>query len=714
MTSRNAAECGSTTTTNTHDHHPRRHRRRTTALVAISCAAVALCVQRRALRPGPRGDDVVVDRIPGGGAGLGIVGLGDNHRRTQLRTYSARAYENDDDMGRGVALPPLAVPTDRTIPRPLPGLVDDGESNILSHSRGGIDVEGVDAGADADDSGAVTHAQLIDEGLPLPPYAIDDAIRTSRMYDNTYALLVYDPEKDTFYLLYSKRHNWVNGCNKLLISFNIITFFMRRSFPERFQGSKSDELVIPISSGDYPSVRVECLDHFREQRGNDWINGKSKATCGDGNPAPILHFGSVFRQPHMFPNMIGMPMPAPEHLYCLEKWVIHREVCPELRARSASDVDGELVYGEEVGLAWEDLIPQVVWRGTDFSYLTRVYPTLRKPIFTNNLFEWPTKQEEEDQRTNKIFGRMTALKAAIVKRRLDRVRKRAPRRADQNIGRLRQFNKAAAVKAMREQYDLLVPRWKAVVLTGEAEVDAAAAYAASPDGDATLPWANMKFSTFVGDGGHKTHSEGSDIYKDWESIGFPATGEYMSLLDLARYKYHIDLGGGGGTTWTGTLQKLALPGLLFHHMTPTKDYIHDYMRPWVHYIPVSSDLHDLKRKYDWSESNPVEARQIAEAGTNLARHLTSRGGLEDTYNRDVVEPLRRVIEAYQPISIVHGQGRVTWRHWWEAVRQIEDDHDVLLPIYECESWTPRTCQPLQGRNWWEKTFSVDNKRKRFG
>ena len=35
----------------------------------------------------------------------------------------------------------------------------------------------------------------------------------------------------------------------------------------------------------------------------------------------------------------------------------------------------------------------------------------------------------------------------------------------------------------------------------------------------------------------------------WESIGV-ATGESMTMLELAKYKYHIDLGGAGGTTWT--------------------------------------------------------------------------------------------------------------------------------------------------------------------
>ena len=46
----------------------------------------------------------------------------------------------------------------------------------------------------------------------------------------------------------------------------------------------------------------------------------------------------------------------------------------------------------------------------------------------------------------------------------------------------------------------------------------------------------------------------------------------MNLEELAHYKYQIDIGGGGGTTWTGTIQKMAMPGLLFHHITPTKDY----------------------------------------------------------------------------------------------------------------------------------------------
>ena len=45
----------------------------------------------------------------------------------------------------------------------------------------------------------------------------------------------------------------------------------------------------------------------------------------------------------------------------------------------------------------------------------------------------------------------------------------------------------------------------------------------------------------------------------------------LSARQLAAYRYQLDLGGAGGTTWTGTLEKLAMPGMLFHHETPAMD-----------------------------------------------------------------------------------------------------------------------------------------------
>jgi hypothetical protein len=53
---------------------------------------------------------------------------------------------------------------------------------------------------------------------------------------------------------------------------------------------------------------------------------------------------------------------------------------------------------------------------------------------------------------------------------------------------------------------------------------------------------------------------------------------------------------GGGTTWSGTVTKLSMPGVLFHHETPTRDWYHEEMEPWKHHIPVNWDLTDLRAK----------------------------------------------------------------------------------------------------------------------
>ena len=55
-----------------------------------------------------------------------------------------------------------------------------------------------------------------------------------------------------------------------------------------------------------------------------------------------------------------------------------------------------------------------------------------------------------------------------------------------------------------------------------------------------------------------------------ESIGVDAKERATEEL-IAKYKYQIDIGGGGGTTWSGLIPKLSMPGVLLHHETSMKD-----------------------------------------------------------------------------------------------------------------------------------------------
>ena len=79
----------------------------------------------------------------------------------------------------------------------------------------------------------------------------------------------------------------------------------------------------------------------------------------------------------------------------------------------------------------------------------------------------------------------------------------------------RMSRKEDALSALKEDYDNLVPRWKGVVLTAEAEIalEREIKELASGKNEARRmkegkanfpkPWANIKFSQFIGNGGTK-------------------------------------------------------------------------------------------------------------------------------------------------------------------------------------------------------------------
>ena len=88
---------------------------------------------------------------------------------------------------------------------------------------------------------------------------------------------------------------------KLGKAINSLTHILRNEFGKELDGFKErgEELVLPLSSGDYPLIAdTDCVR----------VNEKSDKSCVDFGEgvAPVLHFGSVFRRP-FFPNMIAMP-----------------------------------------------------------------------------------------------------------------------------------------------------------------------------------------------------------------------------------------------------------------------------------------------------------------------------------------------------------------------------------------------------------------------
>ena len=499
--------------------------------------------------------------------------------------------------------------------------------------------------------------------IELPGYNIINAIQSSVIFRDSYAILVYDNIDNEFLLLYPSNEEIASAYLKLHAAFDDFVQLLRGAFPDRFCGKDCDELgtcviynlisacvcihvllfvtvwciltsyllytAIPISSGDYPHLNSHqgCFANFPQ------------ASPDCTNTMPILHFGSVFKNYQGLPHMIAMPPPIPSGLACFRQYLRRGKssVCDGFSSVTSSQQDNyqnlalternlglfanepQVFNDGDTSKKWDELIPQVIWRGSNFQYLSLMRNGLRNPSLVSGGGDIPTDE-------------------------IDKIQDVTQRRA-------------AAALALLDKYDKLRPRWKGVVLTAQAEVIAEA--------KGSLPWANIKLV------GEQNKEEG--LYEKLLDYGITAQGEKMTPDQMAGYRYQIDIGGGGGTTWTGTIQKMAMPGLLFHHSTVTKDYIHDRMKPYIHYVPVKADLSDLKEKYDWAEANPKAANLIAAQGTQFMRHVGTVEGFGELFDEHFMKPVQRVMNAYEPVSATH-----PGKSWREVIKQAEGLPDIAV------------------------------------
>jgi len=343
-------------------------------------------------------------------------------------------------------------------------------------------------------------------------------------------LLYYDPTEDAFLIYIDEKKDEYQSpvysptWGRLNAVMPILTSALRNHFSDRFQGAAggSSEFIIFVSTGDIPKLTCDCVR--KEER------VRRPIFCQNEIFAPILQFGSVYKDVTILPNLVAMPVWS--HLPCFTEWQSEGSICLELKMRS--DIAG--VFGGEEALiadalagelkqtsfsVWDTLTPTLVWRGSEWFFLNCIHPNLL-----------PVKWDRDIEPRIAHFG-----------------------------------NHARGVmQSLLELWDNLPPRWKAATLTAMAELDAEEMSEAgtkdNEGGDVDfeqqhhVPWIDAKFT--IKSKIHGKHVEPMlDRYEPFQEYGIQMTSEQMmSLSELSKYKYHIDLGGGGG--------KIELCSILLH------------------------------------------------------------------------------------------------------------------------------------------------------
>lgn len=83
---------------------------------------------------------------------------------------------------------------------------------------------------------------------------------------------------------------------------------------------------------------------------------------------------------------------------------------------------------------------------------------------------------------------------------------------------------------------------------------------------------------------------------------------YISLPDHTKYKYLLDIEGGG---YSARLKLFMWSRrLVFVQDRPWWDYVTSLLIPWVHYVPVKRDMSDLIERIEWAEAHPLEVQTI--------------------------------------------------------------------------------------------------------
>ena len=402
-----------------------------------------------------------------------------------------------------------------------------------------------------------------------------------------------------------------------LIQKTIELYYPGRLTPDQ----KPFEIVFVVT--DFP--QTNCVDKTKQNVGK---------TCTVQNWAPIFTFSSIPRDTSILPTLVGAT------LITFSKAVQAAMGMPAQRSSnenwseiSTFDVGRDVDPGSASEYEFDNLIPKIVWRGSDYPFLGPAFGA----------------EHHRESTCHSILGRGWKSSHCQL----------------QDLVGFPDENEAfRALLGSNE----ITPRTRAVLMS-------------RLDGS----WIDARFANpyFLTHPNIFLQSQRAQLGRRFNLDA----QQPMSAAELARYKYQIDLGGWGGTTWTGTIHKMTMPGCLFHHETMMKDSYFEDLVAYEHYIPVKEDLSDLRERFGEVEANPELCKRVsANAKAWVDRFLTRRGLLFHNYMKlavplgKVVDPNERFLKSFRAVhsELFPRNSRAVKEHHHRRSRVGEQNNDASI------------------------------------
>jgi hypothetical protein len=112
-----------------------------------------------------------------------------------------------------------------------------------------------------------------------------------------------------------------------------------------------------------------------------------------------------------------------------------------------------------------------------------------------------------------------------------------------------------------------------------------------------------------------------------EIVTLGLTDDELPFENFYRYKYLVDVDG-YCCAWRSLFLKLATGSVVLKINSPYMQWFYPELKPWKHYIPISSDLKEIEDIHRWLLSHDKEAEEIAYEGKAFAQSVEYYASIE--------------------------------------------------------------------------------------
>ena len=111
--------------------------------------------------------------------------------------------------------------------------------------------------------------------------------------------------------------------------------------------------------------------------------------------------------------------------------------------------------------------------------------------------------------------------------------------------------------------------------------------------------------------------------------------EYMTPKDQSKYKYIVNIDGHSSAFRLAL--ELSMKSVILLVESKYKLWFHDYLKPYVHYIPIKADLSDLEDKIIWCRENDSKCKIISINAKDFYDEYLCEKGVYDYLQKLIIE-----------------------------------------------------------------------------